>query len=57
MQKFNQNILNLTKKHGLIYLDTYNRFKVLQLSEFYIDAVHLNEQGQQNLFREYEKLV
>lgn len=55
--KFNQNILNLTKKHGLIYLDTYNGFKVLQLSEFYIDAVHLNEQGQQNLFREYEKLV
>ena len=51
---FNQNLLKLAEDYAGFYLDALNKFASLSLSENYMDAVHLNSLGQQNLFRIYQ---
>lgn len=46
---FNRNLSFLCRKKGVAYLDAYSVFDGLELSEFYLDAVHLNRAGQEKL--------
>lgn len=55
--KFNNALLNMVEKHKFFYLDAYQKFETLSLPEFYIDAVHLNQQGQQKLFKVYNEML
>lgn len=53
--KFNQDLLCLCRKYDVFYLDAFTRFNSLFLPEVYFDAVHLNENGQQELCRLYKE--
>ena len=54
---FNQKLAELCEKHQIKYLDAYTSFCSLDLSKIYIDAVHLNKVGQQELAMVYRKIV
>ena len=55
VETFNQKLAKLCETHQIKYLDTYTNFSSLDLSKIYIDAVHLNKEGQQELARVYNK--
>lgn len=54
---FNQKLLQLCSEFNVAYLDTYSEFCTKNLAERYIDAVHLNKQGQSELAKIYRKIV
>ena len=54
---FNQKLLQLCSEFNVVYLDTYSEFCTKNLAERYIDAVHLNKVGQQELAKIYRKIV
>ncbi len=54
---FNQKLLQLCSEFNVAYLDTYSEFCTKNLAERYIDAVHLNKVGQQELAKIYRKIV
>ena len=47
VETFNQKLTELCEKHQIKYLDAYTNFNSLDLSDIYIDAVHLNKLGQE----------
>ena len=53
IELFNQKLAELCKTHQIKYLDVYTSFCSLVLSKIYMDAVHLNKVGQQELARVY----
>ena len=53
---FNQKLAELCETHQIKYLDVYTSFCSLDLSKIYIDAVHLNKQGQSELAKIYRKI-
>lgn len=57
VETFNQKLAELCEKHQIKYLDVYTSFCSLDLSKIYIDAVHLNKVGQQELAKIYRKIV
>ena len=54
---FNQKLAELCETHQIKYLDAYTSFYSLDLSKIYMDAVHLNKQGQSELAMVYRKIV
>ena len=54
-ETFNQKLAELCETHQIKYLDAYTNFSSLDLSKIYIDAVHLNKEGQQELANVYNK--
>ena len=54
---FNQKLAELCETHQIKYLDAYTNFSSLDLSKIYMDAVHLNKVGQQELAMVYRKIV
>ena len=57
VETFNQKLAELCETHQIKYLDVYTSFYSLDLSKIYIDAVHLNKVGQQELAKIYRKIV
>ena len=57
IETFNQKLAELCETHQIKYLDVYTSFCSLDLSKIYIDAVHLNKVGQQELAKIYRKIV
>ena len=57
VETFNQKLVELCEKHQIKYLDAYTSFCSLDLSKIYIDAIHLNKVGQQELAKIYRKIV
>ena len=57
VETFNQKLAELCETHQIKYLDAYTSFCSLDLSKIYIDAVHLNKVGQQELAKIYRKIV
>lgn len=55
IETFNQKLAELYEKHQIKYLDAYTSFYSLDLSKIYMDAVHLNKQGQSELAMVYRK--
>ena len=55
VETFNQKLAKLCETHQIKYLDAYTSFCLLDLSKIYIDAVHLNKEGQQELAMVYNK--
>ena len=55
VETFNQKLAELCEKHQIKYLDAYTGFCSLDLSKIYMDAVHLNKQGQSELANVYNK--
>ena len=55
VETFNQKLAKLCETHQIKYLDAYTNFSLLDLSKIYIDAVHLNKEGQQELAMVYNK--
>lgn len=55
VEVFNEKLLQLCNQYQIKYLDAYTRFYELKLSEIYIDAVHLNKVGQNNLAKLYKE--
>lgn len=55
--KFNNALLELSKKYSAIYVDAYSVFSELHLGDVYFDAVHLNNVGQRKLFEIYNYLA
>ena len=55
VETFNQKLAKLCEKHQIKYLDVYTSFCSLVLSKIYMDAVHLNKLGQNELARFYRK--
>ena len=55
VETFNQKLAGLCEKHQIKYLDVYTGFCSLDLSKIYMDAVHLNKQGQSELANVYNK--
>ena len=53
VETFNQKLAELCETHQIKYLDAYMSFCSLDLSKIYMDAVHLNKVGQQELARVY----
>ena len=54
VESFNQKLVELCKKYQAKYIDSYTKFCSENLSDFYIDAVHLNKLGQEKLARVYK---
>ena len=57
VETFNQKLAKLCETHQIKYLDAYTNFSSLDLSKIYMDAVHLNKEGQQELAKIYRKIV
>ncbi len=55
VETFNQKLAKLCETHQIKYLDAYTNFSLLDLSKIYIDAVHLNKEGQQELAMVYKR--
>ncbi|MBE6444724.1 MAG: hypothetical protein E7019_01505 [Alphaproteobacteria bacterium] len=55
VETFNQKLAELCEKHQIKYLNAYTNFSSLDLSKIYMDAVHLNKQGQSELANVYNK--
>ena len=55
VETFNQKLAELCEKHQIKYLEAYTSFYSLDLSKIYMDAVHLNKLGQNELARFYRK--
>ena len=55
VETFNQKLAKLCETHQIKYLDAYMSFCLLDLSKIYMDAVHLNKVGQQELAMVYKK--
>ena len=55
VETFNQKLAELCETHQIKCLDTYTSFCSLDLSKIYIDAVHLNKQGQSELAKIYNR--
>ena len=55
IETFNQKLAELCETHQIKYLDAYTNFSSLDLSKIYMDAVHLNKEGQQELAMVYRK--
>ena len=55
VETFNQKLAELCETHQIKYLDAYTGFCSLDLSKIYMDAVHLNKQGQSELANVYNK--
>ena len=55
VETFNQKLAKLCETHQIKYLDAYTSFCSLDLSKIYMDAVHLNKQGQSELANVYNK--
>ena len=55
VETFNQKLAGLCEKHRIKYIDAYTSFCSLDLSKIYIDAVHLNKVGQQELAKVYDR--
>ena len=55
VETFNQKLAELCETHQIKYLNAYASFCSLDLSKIYIDAVHLNKVGQQELAMVYRK--
>ena len=55
VEAFNQKLAELCETHQIKYLDAYTNFSSLDLSKIYMDAVHLNKEGQSELARVYNK--
>jgi lysophospholipase L1-like esterase len=55
IELFNQKLAELCETHQIEYLDAYTNFSSLDLSKIYMDAVHLNKVGQQELAMVYRK--
>ena len=53
IETFNQKLVELCEKHQITYLDAYTNFSLLDLSKIYMDAVHLNKEGQSELAKIY----
>ena len=53
VETFNQKLAKLCETHQIKYLDAYTNFSSLDLSKIYMDAVHLNKEGQQELAKVY----
>ena len=51
---FNQKLGELCTELHVEYLDAYSEFCTKNLNELYIDAVHLNKQGQKELAKIYK---
>ena len=49
IEGFNKLLKGLCDKYQIKYIDAYSEFCHLNLSELYIDAVHLNKKGQDKL--------
>jgi lysophospholipase L1-like esterase len=47
----------LATKHSVTYVDANEVFKTKDLQELYIDAVHLNAKGQEELKNIYTKII
>ena len=54
---FNKMIKFLATKHSVTYVDANEVFKTKDLQELYIDAVHLNAKGQEELKNIYTKII
>ena len=54
---FNQKLSNLCAEQEIKYLDTYNSFSQKNLANLYVDAVHLNQTGQNELATLYTKIT
>ncbi len=52
---FNQKLVTLCSENNAHYLDAYSEFCAKNLAEIYIDAVHLNKQGQSELVKVYKE--
>ena len=57
IELFNQKLAELCEKHQIKYLDAYTNFSLLDLSKIYMDAIHLNKKGQQELVNVYKNLT
>ena len=57
VELFNQKLVELCTKLNVEYIDAYSEFCTKNLAERYIDAVHLNKVGQQELAKIYRKIV
>ncbi len=57
IEAFNKSIAQLCKKYQIKYLDAYTNFCSTDLSDFYIDAVHLNKAGQSELAKIYKNKI
>ena len=57
IELFNQKLVELCTKLNVEYIDAYSEFCTKNLAERYIDAVHLNKVGQQELAKIYRKIV
>ena len=55
VETFNQNLAELCETRQIKCLDAYMSFCSLDLSKIYMDAVHLNKQGQQELAMVYKE--
>ena len=56
IKAFNKSVAQLCKKYQIKYLDAYTNFCSSDLSDFYMDAVHLNKRGQSELAKIYKEL-
>lgn len=52
---FNYALKELCKCYEVKYIDVYSEFFSLSVSDIYVDAVHLNNVGQQKLYEFYRK--
>lgn len=57
IEAFNKSITQLCKKYQIKYLDAYTNFCSSDLSDFYMDAVHLNKRGQSELAKIYKNKI
>ena len=57
VETFNQKLAKLCETRQIKYLDAYTNFSSLDLSKIYMDTVHLNKVGQQELAKIYRKIV
>lgn len=55
IELFNQKLVTLCSENNAHYLDAYSEFCAKNLAEIYIDAVHLNKQGQSELAKVYKE--
>ena len=57
IKAFNDNLGKLCNKYNVRYLDLYDEFYSLDLKDFYIDALHLNNMGQKKLANFYKEFI
>ena len=57
IELFNQKLAELCSEFNILYLDAYSEFCAKNLAELYIDAVHLNKQGQSKLAMDYKNFI